>query len=322
MRETTIGELLRESRVKNHLSLDEIEEKTGIPSHHILALELDQFNLISEDNAETYLKQYSEIVGLDTTDLLKKYHAQKQGKKFKLALDEKFGEQENLNASAKGQLKTENTISIENYESREERLNSNNSQTVATRSRVSRYDTSSKKNSSLPLVLLSLVALGILIFVAFVVWGQLQVEKKATSNASSVVNSSSNSQKSTVESSQKTAETSSTEDSSSISMTTEGGGNSLTVNLSNVTKSLDVVVSLSGADSSWVSVTNSEAGNSGTLLSADGTTSYTATLPSGTTTSLITLGVTQGVTITIDGQKIDTSALTSTSLSSITLNIQ
>lgn len=321
MRETTIGELLRESRVKNHLSLDEIEEKTGIPSHHILALELDQFNLISEDNAETYLKQYSEIVGLDTTDLLKKYHAQKQEKKFNLALDEKLGEQENLKVST-GQLKTENTISIENYESREERLNSNNSQTVATRSRVSRYDTSSKKNSSLPLVLLSVVALGILIFVAFVVWGQLQIEKKVTSNASSVVNSSSNSQKSTVESSQKTAETSSTEDSSSISMTTEGGGDSLTVNLSNVTKNLDVVVSLSGADSSWVSVTNSEAGNSGTLLSAAGTTSYTATLPSGTTTSLITLGVTQGVTITIDGKKIDTSALTSTSLSSITLNIQ
>ena len=40
-----------------------------------------------------------------------------------------------------------------------------------------------------------------------------------------------------------------------------------------------------------------------------------------TTSSLITLGVTEGVTVTIDGQEVDTFALTSTALSYITINI-
>ena len=38
--------------------------------------------------------------------------------------------------------------------------------------------------------------------------------------------------------------------------------------------------------------------------------------------AVITLGVTEGVTVTIDGQEVDTSALTSTALSYITINIQ
>ena len=105
-------------------------------------------------------------------------------------------------------------------------------------------------------------------------------------------------------------------------METEGGGSNLTVNLSNVTDSLTVEISLAGADSSWVSVSNSEAGDAGTLLSSTGVSSYSATLPAGTKTSVITLGVTAGVNVSINGQAVDTSALTSTTLSYITINIQ
>ena len=41
-----------------------------------------------------------------------------------------------------------------------------------------------------------------------------------------------------------------------------------------------------------------------------------------TKTSVITLGVTAGVNVSINGQAVDTSALTSTTLSYITINIQ
>ena len=45
-------------------------------------------------------------------------------------------------------------------------------------------------------------------------------------------------------------------------------------------------------------------------------------LVAGAKTSVITLGVTEGVTVSINGQEVDMSALTSTTVSYITINIQ
>ena len=187
-------------------------------------------------------------------------------------------------------------------------------------SRSSRYKSSEKTATYLPIILLCLVALGILAFVSFVTWTQLQSDSNQAKPSYSVVHSSSSSSSSTPESSS-TSESSSSEE-KSLKMETEGGGSNLTVNLSNVTDSLTVDISLAGADSSWVSVSNSEAGDAGTLLSSTGVSSYSATLPAGTKTSVITLGVTAGVNVSINGQAVDTSALTSTTLSYITINIQ
>ena len=183
-----------------------------------------------------------------------------------------------------------------------------------------RYKSSEKTATYLPIILLCLVALGILAFVSFVTWTQLQSDSNQVKPSYSVVHSSSSSSSSTPESSS-TSESSSSEE-KSLKMETEGGGSNLTVNLSNVTDSLTVDISLAGADSSWVSVSNSEAGDAGTLLSSTGVSSYSATLPAGTKTSVITLGVTAGVNVSINGQAVDTSALTSTTLSYITINIQ
>lgn len=314
MREQTIGEILREARVAKHLTLEEVEEKTAIPSPHLLALELEQFKLIPKDKIETYLQQYSEAVELDTSDLLEKYHEQE--------VDSSDEEQEkhvveSITTNTESIVKTpqDETISI---------AKSASDDSFIIGSRSSRYKGKEKTNSYLPIVMLCLVALGILAFVSFVTWNQLQSDSNNASTSYSVVHSSSSTttDSTSSESSSSTSESSSSEEDTSLKMSTEGSGNSLTVNLSNVTDSLTVEISLSGADSSWVSVTNSESNDSGTLLSSTGTTSYTAVLPSGTTSSLITLGVTEGVTVTIDGQEVDTSALTSTTLSYITINIQ
>ncbi|CDO18484.1 Conserved membrane associated protein [Streptococcus gallolyticus] len=314
MREQTIGEILREARVAKHLTLEEVEEKTAIPSPHLLALELEQFKLIPKDKIETYLQQYSEAVELDTADLLEKYHEQEVD-----SSDEEQEEHvvESTTTKTESIVKTpqDETISI---------AKSAGDDSFIIGSRSSRYKGKEKTNSYLPIVMLCLVALGILAFVSFVTWNQLQSDSNNASTSYSVVHSSSSTttDSTSSESSSSTSESSSSEEDTSLKMSTEGSGNSLTVNLSNVTDSLTVEISLSGADSSWVSVTNSESNDSGTLLSSTGTTSYTAVLPSGTTSSLITLGVTEGVTVTIDGQEVDTSALTSTTLSYITINIQ
>lgn len=314
MREQTIGEILREARVAKHLTLEEVEEKTAIPSSHLLALELEQFKLIPKDKIETYLQQYSEAVELDTADLLEKYHEQEVESSDE-EQEEHVVESTTTNTESIVKTPQDETISI---------AKSASDDSFIIGSRSSRYKGKENINSYLPIVMLCLVALGILAFVSFVTWNQLQSNSNNASTSYSVVHSSSSTttDSTSSESSSSTSESSSSEKDTSLKMSTEGSGNSLTVNLSNVTDSLTVEISLSGADSSWVSVTNSESNDSGILLSSTGTTSYTAVLPSGTTSSLITLGVTEGVTVTIDGQEVDTSALTSTTLSYITINIQ
>ena len=309
MREQTIGEILREARVAKHLTLEDVEEKAAIPSPHLLALELEQFKLIPKDKVETYLQQYGEAVELDTADLLEKYHEQEVGSSDEEQEEHVVESTTNIESIVK--TPQDETISI---------AKSISDDSIIIGSRSSRY----KTNSYLPIVMLCLVALGILAFVSFVTWNQLQSDSKNASTSYSVVHSSSatTTDSTSSESASSTSESSSSKEDTSLKMSTEGSGNSLTVNLSNVTDSLTVEISLSGANSSWVSVTNSESNDSGTLLSSTGTTSYTAVLPSGTTSSLITLGVTEGVIVTIDGQEVDTSALTSTALSYITINIQ
>ncbi|MCO4474944.1 membrane associated protein [Streptococcus infantarius subsp. infantarius] len=310
MREETIGEILRKGRVAKNLTLEDVEEKTAIPSPHLLALELEKFKLIPKDEVETYLQQYAELVDVDAAELLKRYRAQIFASSIETAPVVAEDEKITIVPSHKKVAKTA-PVSVSKPKQTDD---------FGVGSRSSRYKSSEKTATYLPIILLCLVALGILAFVSFVTWTQLQSDSNQVKPSYSVVHSSSSSSSSTPESSS-TSESSSSEE-KSLKMETEGGGSNLTVNLSNVTDSLTVDISLAGADSSWVSVSNSEAGDAGTLLSSTGVSSHSATLPAGTKTSVITLGVTAGVNVSINGQAVDTSALTSTTLSYITINIQ
>lgn len=316
MREETIGEILRKGRVAKNLTLEDVEEKTAIPSPHLLALELEKFKLIPKDEVETYLQQYAELVDVDAAELLKRYRAQVFASSIETAPVVAEDEKITIVPSHKKVAKTA-PVSVSKPKP-EPKLEQTDDFGVGSRS--SRYKSSEKTATYLPIIMLCLVALGILAFVSFVTWTQLQSDSSQAKPSYSVVHSSSSSSSSTPESSS-TSESSSSEE-KSLKMETEGGGSNLTVNLSNVTDSLTVDISLAGADSSWVSVSNSEAGDAGTLLSSTGVSSYSATLPAGTKTSVITLGVTAGVNVSINGQAVDTSALTSTTLSYITINIQ
>lgn len=257
MREQTIGEILREARVAKHLTLEDVEEKAAIPSPHLLALELEQFKLIPKDKVETYLQQYGEAVELDTADLLEKYHEQEVGSSDEEQEEHVVESTTNIESIVK--TPQDETISI---------AKSVSDDSIIIGSRSSRYKGKEKTNSYLPIVMLCLVALGILAFVSFVTWNQLQSDSKNASTSYSVVHSSSatTTDSTSSESASSTSESSSSKEDTSLKMSTEGSGNSLTVNLSNVTDSLTVEISLSGANSSWVSVTNSESNDSGTFI--------------------------------------------------------
>ena len=308
MREETIGEILRKGRVAKNLTLEEVEEKTAIPSPHLLALELEKFKLIPADEVEEYLTQYADLVDVDSAKLLKRYRELTNGKTQKgsaVAEDEKI----TIVPSHKQAVKPVQKQEVENKDE------------FGVGSRSSRYKKKKKNTTYLPIVMLCVVALAILAFVTFVTWSQLQTDSNNNSKPSySVVHSSSSESSSST--SESTSESSSEE--KGLKMETEGSGSNLTVNVSNVsdTDNLTVDIKLSGADSSWVSVSNSENGEGGTLLSSAGNTSFSTALVAGAKTSVITLGVTEGVTVSINGQEVDMSALTSTTVSYITINIQ
>ena len=314
MKYQTFGDILSESRVAQHLTLEEVEEKTSISSSYLLALELEQFQLIPENQIEDFIQKYGECVHLDTADLLAKYRKQRAAKPVKE--DKKAPAPKQAAPTSKAvPYKTETPTSTQ-------RVSQNvRTDDMVVGSRSSRHKNEEVTASYIPIILLSLVALGILAFVSLVTWNQLQSDRRTANTDYSVVYSKSSTSSSSSSESTSTSTSSSSSD-NKLKMTTEGGGSNLTVNLSNVPDTVTVDISLSGADSSWVSVTNSASGDSGVLLSSTGTTSYSATLASGTKSSVITLGVTKGVTVTINGQKVDTSAITSTTLSYITLNIQ
>ena len=311
MSDKTIGETLRDARVRQGLTLEDIERKTDIPSHHLLALELDQFYLIPDDKILKYIQRYGETVNLHPIALKQYYREQIQDSESKAAVPTETEDSETAVVSEEvifQEVVENNDDEIEPSFDKEPTLEPEKQETFANRSR--RHDDSYKAPSRWPIVLLSLVALLILIFVGYTVWHQLRGNQQ-TSQASKYWSvSSSSSQDETSLSTDSTA-----------SLSVEGSGNALTANLINASTPVEIVVSLSGAESTWFHVSNSGMNEDGITLNS-ATPSYTVTLPASTTTATIALSTIQGVTVTVDGQPLDTSELTGSDLSYITLNIQ
>ncbi|HEK9955190.1 TPA: helix-turn-helix domain-containing protein [Streptococcus equi subsp. zooepidemicus] len=334
MRETSLGELLRETRVGKNITLDEIEAKTGISSHYLLAMELDQFKIIPEEKFGHFLKQYADIVGLDFDSLKRLYQLQVSFKKetgtpsVTQIVEEKLSKKR-----LQGNSYSEKIAQPEPSRTQPETLvipvktslSSSKSAPTAghfkatdhrrtretSASRLSRYGNSAKtKKSVFPSALLGLIAVAIVGVIGFAVWKQFDKGQKAKEAEMSFLKSS--------QSSHSTASSSSEP---KTVITTEGAENYLIANITKSKEAVDVTVSLTDAESSWISLTNSEIGEAGMTLTKDNPT-YSTTLPAETTESLLTLGVTKGVSVAIDGQPLDLSAMTSTDISYITLKIQ
>jgi cytoskeletal protein RodZ len=70
----SIGERLRQAREHLGVSLEEAERQTRIRTHHLGALERDEFAALpSPVQARGFLKNYADYLGLDSASLLKEY---------------------------------------------------------------------------------------------------------------------------------------------------------------------------------------------------------------------------------------------------------
>ncbi|WP_243096526.1 helix-turn-helix domain-containing protein [Streptococcus dysgalactiae] len=344
MSEKSLGEVLRESRVGKNITLDDIESKTGISSHYLLAMELDQFKIIPEEKFDQYLKDYADIVELDFITLKRRYHYQVNAKKksdtksVTEIVEEKLSQKRLREKMATGGMpyphytstppkKTQETLVIP---VKTVGLDSktlvkaaipaasqfkNDDRLVPKKANVSRsrrYDNGDRsKKSIVPAFILGLVALAIIGVIFFGVWKQFEKGQRAKEAEVTLLEASKKSKAASKESSSEPQ----------TQITTEGADNYLVATVTKSKETVDITVSLTDAESSWISLTNSEIGESGTTLTQESPT-YTTTLPADVTESLLTLGITKGVSVTVDGQPLDLSALTSTDLSYITFKIQ
>ncbi|MCB2830261.1 helix-turn-helix domain-containing protein [Streptococcus dysgalactiae] len=344
MSEKSLGEVLRESRVGKNITLDDIESKTGISSHYLLAMELDQFKIIPEEKFDQYLKDYADIVELDFITLKRRYHYQVNAKKksdtksVTEIVEEKLSQKRLREKMATGGMpyphytstppkKTQETLVIPvktvGVDSKTlvkaaipaASQFKNDDRLVPKKANVSRsrrYDNGDRsKKSIVPAFILGLVALAIIGVIFFGVWKQFEKGQRAKEAEMTLLEASKKSKAASKESSSEPQ----------TQITTEGADNYLVATVTKSKETVDITVSLTDAESSWISLTNSEIGESGTTLTQESPT-YTTTLPADVTESLLTLGITKGVSVTVDGQPLDLSALTSTDLSYITFKIQ
>ena len=171
------------------------------------------------------------------------------------------------------------------------------------------------KTSFLPLFYFLLLASAIAAFVAYYIWSYAHTNsvsfKASNSNYSLVSSTSTNSQKSSFSSAD-----SKSVSSSAGKLTVSGSGENLIAEYSGAGQPVKVTVSVEQT-TNLVSISDSELAE-GVTLSPE-KSSQTVALEPGNK-YLITLAPVKGATVTIEGQKLDTSALTSDS-GTISLNI-
>ena len=169
------------------------------------------------------------------------------------------------------------------------------------RSRKNRKD----QTSYLPLFYFLMVSLAILAFVTYYVWGylkQAEVNKLSPAKYSLVKETQSSSKEESEKSGSSTSSSSSAKEELSIS----GGGASMTVVLRGAKAPAKLKFSVSNT-SSWLSVTGTDLAGGLTLSPEQPSASTSLAVGS---SSVISLGVVEGVTVTINDQIIDTSKLT------------
>ncbi|MGT2896093.1 helix-turn-helix domain-containing protein [Streptococcus entericus] len=304
----TTGDLLREARTKKGLALQTIERSTGIATHNLLAIELDQFSLIDADKLEQYLRTYAEAVDLDFASL-------------------GFETTEEPVAEVASQVEqVEEPFKVSSFDElvKSEDPDYVPSPVTSTTLRRSGRNSHSQKSSSgkgnrFLGPILTLLGLATLIFAGFMLYKNYLADfltaKTNTANetVASVSTTPSSSEVSTTPSE-------STPPAPATQLAVTGGGEAITVAVTTAQKPIKVELSLSGAERSWVALSNSDIAGGVTLSSEQPT--YTATLTEGATQAVLEMGITEGVTIKVNGQELDKTALTSTAYSIVTFNIQ
>jgi cytoskeleton protein RodZ len=72
----SIGETLREARMRQHLDISDVEAKTKIRAKYLRALENEEFGMLPGPTfVKTFLRTYAEALGLDPHLLVEEYRA-------------------------------------------------------------------------------------------------------------------------------------------------------------------------------------------------------------------------------------------------------
>lgn len=310
----TVGDLLREARNKKGLALQTIERSTGVATHNLLAIELDQFTLIEADKLETYLETYAKEVDVPyaTLKAAAGFPELSQSEPVETVIPV---QQPQAQPEPQPQPSVQPEVTVAQPTSPSPQITSvapSNLRRTSSRSTKS----SKEKSGGFFKLVVGLLLTAAIVFVGFTVYKQFfagDAAKKETV-ASSSLSSDSETASSTPASSSKPAEPTPT-----TKLAVTGGGEGINVAVTTSQKPVKIELSYAGTGASWIGVSNSDIG--GVTLNAE-TPKATAVLNEGATESLIELGVTQGVTIKINNQVLDMSAITNTATSSISLTIQ
>jgi hypothetical protein len=74
-----LAEELKQARIKNNISIQQLSSKTKIDVRFIEAMETGDFAYLPEIYVKAFTKQYAKAVGLDENVMIKKYEASKKG---------------------------------------------------------------------------------------------------------------------------------------------------------------------------------------------------------------------------------------------------
>ncbi|MBS0686361.1 cytoskeleton protein RodZ [Streptococcus suis] len=284
MRQKSIGEVLRTAREGRGWTFVDLQRITKIQAKYLQALEYNDFDFIANsDDVQSILKAYAEALELDADVLLDAY---------------------------------ETNSLVKYYEDGEEELRSSElKRSYKVRKR--------KKNSYLPFIYLLLATGLIIIFVTYIVHSRLQNRASITPTTTSysiVEQSVSEASSGTETSSTEQAQSNSTSSSSSVTenVTISGSGSNIVATFKTVTYPVEVTVTAKNT-TSWISLSDTLL-EGGVTLTPDNPT-VTTTIEEGVTSTTLVLGVVKGVEVTVDGQKLDLSALTADT-GSITINFE
>ena len=290
MRQKSIGEVLRSARESRSWKLIDVQRMTKIQAKYLQALEYNDFEYIPDSNyIESFLVTYADALELDSAVLLDAY------KKNSLVIYYEEGDEEELSTELKRRYK----------------LRKKN-----------------KKDSFLPLFYLLLATGLMIIFVTFVIHSRMKqislfsnqstsysVTRQVTNSSSSIASTSTSGNVIEESSSNSSSSTSSSTTSASEMIQVTGSGESISATVSKFTYPIDITVTADNT-TSWISLSDTTL-SGGVTLTPDNP-SATTKIEEGVSSATLVLGVVKGVTITIGGQKLDTSALT-TQTGSITL---
>src|SRR3712207_1756122 len=72
----SIGETLREARMRQRLDIADVESRTKIRAKYLRALENEEFGLLPGSTfVKTFIRTYAEVLGLDPHLLVEEYRA-------------------------------------------------------------------------------------------------------------------------------------------------------------------------------------------------------------------------------------------------------